>query len=163
MALNVAFSSFGVPLGFATLYLTDIVVCTAGILLSPFFAVVAGGVGAFLGDLFFYPKAMVVTLIVRSVQVLVISLFSKYVLKKKPFISSLLGCVIGVLIMAFGYAYFAALFYSSIEVAATKLPLEMLQAIFGAAVALSVCYKAGIKKMFNEFIDKEKPSGSSEK
>ena len=55
MALNVALSSFGVPVPGGHLYLNDIIICTAAILLDPIAAFAVGGIGAFLGDLFFYP------------------------------------------------------------------------------------------------------------
>ena len=60
MAVNVALSSFGVPVPGGHLYLNDIVICTAGILLDPFGAFMVGGIGAFLGDFFFYPTPMFV-------------------------------------------------------------------------------------------------------
>lgn len=47
MAMNVALSSFGVPVPGGHLYLNDIVICTAGILLDPFGAFLVGGVGSF--------------------------------------------------------------------------------------------------------------------
>ena len=50
MAMNVALSSFGVPVPGGHLYLNDIVICLAAILLNPFEAFIVGGVGAFLGD-----------------------------------------------------------------------------------------------------------------
>lgn len=58
MALNVAMSSFGVPVPGGHLYLNDIIICTAAIILDPVAAFIVGGVGAFLGDLFFYPLPM---------------------------------------------------------------------------------------------------------
>ena len=58
MALNVAMSSFGVPVPGGHLYMNDIIICTAAILLDPLAAFIVGGVGAFLGDLFFYPTPM---------------------------------------------------------------------------------------------------------
>ena len=154
-ALTAALSSVKIPLGFTNLYLTDIAVCMAGIILEPFFAVIAGAGGAFLGDLMFYPQAMVVTLIVRAVQTLIISVFSHYVLKKKPALSSTLGCIIGIFIMAFGYSYFAVLFYGSIEYALAKLPLEALQATVGAVVALPLCYKFHIREICKSYLKKD--------
>ena len=53
MALNIALSSFGVPVPGGHFYLCDAVICTAAILLDPFYAFVVGGVGSFLGDFFF--------------------------------------------------------------------------------------------------------------
>ena len=63
MALNVAMSSFGVPVPGGHLYLNDIIICTAAIILDPVAAFIVGGVGAFLGDLFFYPLPMFVSLV----------------------------------------------------------------------------------------------------
>ena len=53
MALNIALSSFGLPVPGGHLYMNDIVICTAAILLDPLAAFMVGGVGAFLGDFFF--------------------------------------------------------------------------------------------------------------
>ena len=150
-AINVILSSFHIPLVFANLYLTDVAVCLAGITLDPFSAIIAGGVGAFIGDFFFYPKAMIVTLIVRSVQSVVISVFSRYIMKNHPFISSLIGVFIGCFIMAIGYAYFAVFFYSTIEVAIFKLPEEFFQAAVGGALALLLCYKFRIREIFEKY------------
>ena len=50
MGLNVAFSSFGIPVPGGHLYLNDIVICVASIILDPLGAFLVGGVGAFLGD-----------------------------------------------------------------------------------------------------------------
>ena len=55
MAMNVVLSSslFSVPVPGGHLYLNDIIICTASILLDPVGAFLVGGVGAFLGDLLF--------------------------------------------------------------------------------------------------------------
>ena len=155
MAINILFSSFGVPVGFATLYLTDIAVCLAGILLNPVLAVVAGGVGAFLGDLFFYPAAMITTIIVRTVQVIIISVFSHYIMKNKPLISSIIGCAIGIIIMALGYTFLGAVFYKTLEASIAKLPLEALQAAVGVIVAIPICFKFRLRKIVDEYIKKD--------
>ena len=55
MAMNVALSSFGVPVPGGHLYLNDIVIDTAAILLDPLAAFAVGGIGAFIGDALFYP------------------------------------------------------------------------------------------------------------
>ena len=51
MALNIALSSFGVPVPGGHLYLNDIVICAAALLLDPVGAFLVGGVGAFVGAL----------------------------------------------------------------------------------------------------------------
>ena len=66
MALNIVMSSFSIPVPGGHLYMNDIVICTAAILLDPFAAFMVGGVGAFLGDLFFYPTPMFVSLVTHA-------------------------------------------------------------------------------------------------
>ena len=68
MALNIAMSSFSIPVPGGHLYLNDAVICTAGILLDPFGAFAVGGIGAFLGDFFFYPAPMFVSLATHGLQ-----------------------------------------------------------------------------------------------
>lgn len=46
MAMNIALSSFGIPVPGGHLYLNDIVICTAAILLDPLGAFAVGGIGA---------------------------------------------------------------------------------------------------------------------
>lgn len=162
MALNVAFSCYPLPLGVTNLYLTDIAVCVAGIILPPLLAFVAGGVGAFLGDVFFYPKAMFVTLAVRTVQVVLISVFSHYIMKKKPALSSFIGCIIGAIIMAGGYSFLGAIIYGNLptigaamEYALVKLPFEALQATVGVTVAIPLCYKFRLRALAESYFIKD--------
>ena len=65
-AMNVAMSSFGIPVPGGHFYLNDVVICIAAILLDPLSAFVVGGIGAFLGDLFFYPTPMFVSLVTHG-------------------------------------------------------------------------------------------------
>ena len=81
MALNIAMSSFGVPVPGGHLYLNDIVICLAAIILDPVAAFAVGGIGAFLGDFFFYPAPMFVSLVTHGLQAVVISLISHHALK----------------------------------------------------------------------------------
>lgn len=152
MALNVAMSSFGVPVPGGHLYLNDIIICTAAILLDPFAAFMVGGVGAFLGDLFFYPVPMFVSLVTHGLQAVVISLFSRYVLKKHPILSSGIGVTIGAVIMVVGYSLGRAFLYSTPEYAVLKLPYQILQAGVGAVAGMLLCWKFGIHKLYNRLI-----------
>ena len=68
MGMNIALSSFGVPVPGGHLYMNDIVICTAAILFDPLAAFLVGGVGAFLGDMLFYPVAMFVSLATHGLQ-----------------------------------------------------------------------------------------------
>ena len=62
MGMNIALCAFGVPVPGGHLYLNDVVICTAALLLDPVAAFIVGGVGAFLGDFLFYPLPMFVSL-----------------------------------------------------------------------------------------------------
>ena len=155
MALNVAMSSFGVPVPGGHLYMNDIVICTASIILDPLAAFMVGGVGAFLGDLFFYPTPMFVSLVTHGLQAVVISLFSNHVMKKHPVLSSGIGVAIGAVIMVVGYSHCRAFLYSTPEYAMMKLPYQILQAVVGAVAGMFLCWKFGIYKLYRKTLAKQ--------
>ena len=154
MALNIAMSSFGVPVPGGHLYMNDIVICTAAIILDPLGAFMVGGVGAFLGDLFFYPTPMFVSLVTHGLQAVVISLLSHYVLKKHPVLASGLGVTVGAVIMVVGYSLGRAYIYSTPEYAILKLPYQILQAVVGAVAGMLLCWKCGIKRLYGKMIQR---------
>ena len=153
LALNVAMSSFSVPVPGGHLYMNDIVICTAAIILDPLAAFMVGGVGAFLGDLFFYPTPMFVSLVTHGLQAVVISLFSNYVMKKHPVLASGIGVTIGAIIVV-GYSLGRAFLYSTPEYAVMKLPYQILQAVVGAVVGMILCWKFGIHKLYHKTLIK---------
>jgi len=132
--------------------MNDIVICTAAIILDPFAAFMVGGVGAFLGDLLFYPTPMFVSLVTHGLQAVVISVFSHYVMKKHPVIASGIGVAIGAVIMVVGYSLGRAFIYSTPEYAILKLPYQILQAVVGAVVGMLLCWKCGIHKLYKKVI-----------
>ena len=152
MALNVAMSAFGVPVPGGHLYMNDIIICTAAIILDPFAAFMVGGVGAFLGDLFFYPLPMFVSLVTHGLQAVVISVFSHHVMKDHPMLASGIGVAVGAVIMVVGYSLGRAFIYSTPEYALIKLPYQILQAAVGAVVGMILCWKCGIKDMYLKII-----------
>ena len=156
MALNVAMSSFGVPVPGGHLYMNDIVICLAAIILDPLAAFMVGGVGAFLGDLLFYPLPMFVSLVTHGLQAVVISVFSHYIMKKHPIISSGIGVTIGAVIMVVGYSLGRAFIYSTPEYAVLKLPYQILQAVVGAVLGMIICWRCGIHKLYNKMMAKYK-------
>lgn len=155
MAMNIALSSFGVPVPGGHFYLNDVVICVAAILLDPLGAFIVGGVGAFLGDFFFYPTPMFVSLVTHGVQAVVISVFSHYVMKKRPALSSGIGVAIGAVIMVVGYSLGRAFLYSTPEYALLKLPYQILQAAIGAVLGMVLCWKCGIRKTFRRHMNEQ--------
>lgn len=143
MALVVALSSFGIPVPGGHLYLNDMVIVIGSLLMGPFEAFMIGGVGAFLGDLFFYPTPMFVSLVVHGLQAVVISLMSKK-LKMKDSTAGLIACIVGAIIMVAGYTIGRAFIYATPSAAMLKLPFQILQAIVGVIVGWLVVYKMKI-------------------
>lgn len=143
MALVVALSSFGIPVPGGHLYLNDMVIVIGSLLMGPFEAFMIGGVGAFLGDLFFYPTPMFVSLVVHGLQAVVISLMSKK-LKMKDSVAGLIACIVGAIIMVVGYTIGRAFIYATPSAAMLKLPFQILQAIVGVIVGWLVVYKMKI-------------------
>lgn len=145
-ALNIALSSFGMPVPGGHLYLNDVVICTAAILLPPFPAFVVGGIGAFLGDFFFYPTPMFVSLVTHGLQAIVISLCAHRLFAKKELAGSVIGVILGAIIMVVGYSLGRAFLYSTPEYAILKLPFQILQAAVGAVVSIVLCYGMKLKQ-----------------
>ena len=155
MALNIAMSSFGIPVPGGHLYLCDAVIVLASILLNPGEAFVAGGIGSFLGDFLFYPEPMYVSLVTHGLQAVVISVISHYTLKKHPRIASGIGALIGAGIMVVGYTLGKIYVYSTFEYAMLKLPFEIVQGLVGVVVGFALCWHFGIHKAFDKVLRRE--------
>ena len=154
MAFNVALSSFGMPVPGGHLYLNDIVICTAAILLDPLGAFAVGGIGAFLGDFFFYPAPMFVSLVTHGFQAVVISLCAHKLFPARRFLGALIGVIIGAVIMIVGYSLGRAFIYSTPEYAILKLPYQILQAAVGAVAGMLLCFPAGLLKLWDRWTGK---------
>ena len=155
MALNIALSSYGLPVPGGHLYLCDVAICTAAILLDPFYACVVGGVGSFLGDFFFYPAPMFVSLVTHGIQAAVISLFVHKLFHKNHKAGAVIGVIVGAVIMTIGYTLGRAYVYSTPEYAILKLPYEILQAGVGAVAGVILCFPCGLHKMYQRIMETE--------
>ena len=154
MALNILMSSFGMPVPGGRLYLNDVIICTAAILLpSAKAAFIVGGVGAFLGDLFFYPTPMFVSLATHGLQAVVICHLAHrdgtVTLKNAAW-----GVFLGAIIMVVGYSLGRAFIYSTPYYAYLKLPYQVLQAAVGAVGGLLLCFKGGLLTSFGKMQEK---------
>lgn len=150
MAMNVVLSSFGVPVPGGHLYLNDIVICTAGILLDPFGAFLVGGVGSFLGDFFFYPAPMFVSLATHGLQAVVISLCVRRLFQNRKALAAGTGVFVGAIIMVVGYSLGRAFLYSTPEYAIMKLPFQILQAAVGAVLSMVLCFKFKLLELYRK-------------
>lgn len=151
-AVNVVLSSFSIPVPGGHLYLNDVAICTAAILLDPLGAFVVGGIGAFLGDFFFYPAPMFVSLVTHGLQAVAISLIVRHVWRERGMFSAILGVTVGALIMVAGYTLGRAYIYSTPEYALLKLPFQFLQAAVGAVAAVVLCFPCQLKKRWEQLL-----------
>lgn len=149
-AMNVvlSLSIFSIPVPGGHLYFCDVVIDTAAILLDPLSAFIVGGIGSFLGDFFFYPAPMLVSLVTHGLQAVVVSLISHKLWQNRQVISSSLAVTVGALLMVLGYTLGRAYVYSTPEYAIIKLPFEFLQAGFGAVVSIILLYPMQLKRIF---------------
>ena len=155
MGMNIALCAFGIPVPGGHLYLNDVVICTASLLLDPVGAFVVGGIGAFLGDFLFYPLPMFVSLAAHGLQAAAISLLFRHLFpghrKLAAFVSVLAGAVIMVTLYTLGKIYV----YSTFEYAMIKLPYEIAQALLGVAGSLLLCFRGGLIESFERIFREE--------
>ena len=110
-----------------------------------------GGVGAFLGDFFFYPAPMFVSLLTHGLQAVVVSLCAHKLFADRRGRGALVGVILGVVINVVGYSIGRAFVYATPEAAMLKFPFQVFQASFGAVVSMLLCFKAGLLKFWDKF------------
>lgn len=148
MALTIILSSFGVPVPGGKLYLCDIAITTAAILLDPIGAMLVGGLGSFIGDALFYPAPMYVSLVVHGLQAYVISVCAHKLFQNKPFYGAFVGVILGCVILVTGYTLGKIYVYSTFEYAMIKLPYEIAQGVIGASCGLLLTYGLGLRRIY---------------
>lgn len=149
LGMNVIMSSsiLSVPVPGGHMYLNDVIIVMAALILDPVSALIVGGVGAFLGDLLFYPTPMFVSLVTHGLQAALISLFVRHVLKSKPLPSAILASVLGLIVTVTGYTFGRAFIYGTPEYAVLKFPFQVLQTAVGSAIALALYFGTPIRKI----------------
>ena len=150
MAMNIIMSTslLSVPVPGGHMYLNDVIIVTAAVLLEPFYAFLVGGVGAFIGDMLFYPTPMFVSLAVHGLQAVLISLFVHRWMKDRPVPASIVGAIVGWVVTFTGYTLGRAFIYSTPAYAVAKFPFQVLQTAVGSALALLLCWKCGVVKLY---------------
>ena len=150
MAMNIIMSTsvLSVPVPGGHMYLNDVIIVTAAVLLEPFYAFLVGGVGAFIGDMLFYPTPMFVSLAVHGLQAVLISLFVHRWMKDRPVPASIVGAIVGWVVTFTGYTLGRAFISSTPAYAVAKFPFQVLQTAVGSALALLLCWKCGVVKLY---------------
>lgn len=147
MSCNIVLSSIGFPVPGGHLYFNDTIIVASAILLDPFYAFLVGGVGAFLGDFFFYPAPMFVSLVTHGLQALVISWCAHHLMKDHKVAAAMVGAILGGIIMVIGYSLGRAYVYATPEYAIIKLPFEILQASLGIVFGPLLVFKAHLNTL----------------
>lgn len=165
LAMNIimSMSIFSLPVPGGHMYLNDLIIVTAAILLEPFYAFMVGGVGAFIGDFLFYPAPMFVSLVTHGLQALFISVFCRRLLRTRPILSSAIASAFGTLICVIGYTLGRAFIYSTPAYALMKLPFQFLQTLVGSALALLLCWKLGLVSLYRKEFGESSSCGKEEK
>lgn len=153
MTVILSLSIFSIPVPGGHLYFCDTVINVTAILLDPVSAFVVGGIGSFLGDFFFYPAPMFVSLVTHGLQAVVVSLISHRILKRRQALASGIGVIVGAIIMVIGYTLGRAYVYSTLEYSLIKLPFEIVQAGFGAVFSMVVCYPLRLRKLYFKVVN----------
>lgn len=131
MVVVLSMSALSIPVPGGHLYFNDVVIDTAAMLMDPLSAFIACGVGAFLGDLLFYPAPMFVSLITHGLQALVISLLCR---KDQPLLA-LLSFLLAEAVMVLGYFLLEWALYGIASAAAAIGP-NVVQGIAGVLIGM---------------------------
>jgi len=131
MVVVLSMSALSIPVPGGHLYFNDVVIDTAAMLMDPLSAFIACGVGAFLGDLLFYPAPMFVSLITHGLQALVISLLCR---KDQPLLA-LLSFLLAEAVMVLGYFLLEWALYGVASAAAAIGP-NVVQGIAGVLIGM---------------------------
>ena len=156
MAMNIVMSMsvFSIPVPGGHMYLNDVIICTAAILLDPAYAFAVGGIGAFIGDMLFYPAPMFVSLVTHGLQAVTVSLCTRKLVKISEELGSVIGCVLGLFITVIGYSFGRAFIYGTPEYAIIKLPFQIAQTFIGSTAALLLCWRCGLVKAYRKIFGK---------
>ena len=139
--------------------LGDAVILICAALFNPVCAMLAGGLGAFFGDMTVYPATMVFTLIIKAVEGLIAGVLFMLINKwydrqyfvledkkgrKKTYalkiVFSCLASLLSVTVMMLGYFMCQCLFYGTVTSALVALPFDCAQGVISLAVANLALY-----------------------
>ena len=130
MAMNIALSSFGIPVPGGHL----------------------GGIGAFLGDFFFYPAPMFVSLVTHGLQAGMIAMLIAGGEEKRSKGRVIGALLVGAVIMVIGYSLGRAYVYSTPEYSLIKLPFEILQAMIGVVFSYILYFYTSVREVWKKHI-----------
>ncbi|MGF0048021.1 ECF transporter S component [Streptococcus hyointestinalis] len=144
-ALTVLLSSFSIPVPGGHFYFNKVIIFLAALVFNPLEAAVIAGLGSFLGDFFFYPAPMFVSLLVQGLAAYAVSKLvgdARSASKTQIFLALLAGCFISIV----GYGLGRAFVYATPTYALMKLPFDILASLLGSFLAYSLYYLSSFSK-----------------
>lgn len=144
-------SILSIPVPGGHFYINGIVIFLVGLLFPPLEAVIVAGIGSFLGDFFFYPAPMFVTLVTHGLQVLAISWLvgpkATKASKSRVWFAMSVGAIIDIV----GYGLGRAFVYANPQYAILKLPFDVLAVLLSMVVVSVIYFKTSLFKDFQTY------------
>lgn len=122
-------------------HLGDSMVLLCGFLLSPLYGALAAGIGSMLADIFTgYSHYAAATFIIKASMALIAHFLYAALLKttKKSALSLVLSGLAAEIFMIIGYFFFAALLMGKGLAAATSIPGNIAQGVFGVISSVAL-------------------------
>lgn len=148
----------GIPVLTGKIYWCDFAIFTAAYLTDPVSALIVGGIGTTFFDLFGINGTAynaLPSLLIHGLQGFTASLtfqllkkfFNKKGSYKRETVIAVISSILPAVIVILGYFIKRITWESKpAEVALLKMPANVLQEVIGIAVAVAICYGAGLKK-----------------
>lgn len=148
----------GIPVLTGKIYWCDFAIFTAAYLTDPVSAMIVGGIGTTFFDLFGINGTAynaIPSLLIHGLQGLTAGLifqilrnfFNKKGSYKRETVIAIISSIIPAIIVILGYFIKRITWEAKpAEVALLKMPANVLQEVIGIAVAVAICYAAGLKK-----------------
>lgn len=144
-------SILSIPVPGGHFYINGIVIFLVGLLFPPLEAVIVASIGSFLGDFFFYPAPMFVTLVTHGLQVLAISWLvgpkAMKASKSRVWFAMSVGAIIDIV----GYGLGRAFVYANPQYAILKLPFDVLAVLLSMVVVSVIYFKTSLFKDFQTY------------
>lgn len=147
-----------VPILDGKIYWCDFAIFTAAYLTDPLSAAIVGGIGTSFFDLFGINGTAynaIPSLLIHGLQgaltaatfILLKKLFNKGGGEKREAVLAVISSLLPAVLVIFGYFIKRITWEGKLpSVAVLKMPANVLQEIIGVAVAVTVCYAAGLKR-----------------
>ena len=136
-----------IPIALGYVNLGDAFIFLAVFALGPY-GIIAAALGSALADVVGYIAYAPATLVIKGAMAFVVWIIYRATGKvfKKDFFAESLGCVLGVIVMAFGSFLYESVLYG-VALAVVNLPWNLLQGAVGLVLSVTIMRIAPIAKL----------------